>query len=124
MKHIRIYLVTAISALLLIGSAVHSSAEEDIIFILKYSLRPVAYVSENRFVETAWNVELCNSSKKDLNFIMHFFFLDKEGNKINETKEKCEILANETKKFTGTVLLKASLAKEIKTTKVTIEEIQ
>jgi len=94
---------------------------EDTISILNYSLKPVGYVSGDRFIQSVWNIELKNNDGADHNFNIKVVFYDKDKNTLKEVKKDANISGSETKKYSDAVLLEPAMAKQIATTKAYIE---
>ena len=101
-----------------------NSWSADIISILNYSLKPVGYVDNNKYIQAIYNIELKNNEAKAHSFNIKIVFYDKEKNTVKEAKKKLDIQASETKQFTDAVLLEPDIAKQVSTTKGFIEDIQ
>jgi len=119
---------TGISLLLiilafLILSAQRKSLAEDTISILNYSLKPVGYVSGDKFIQSIWNIELKNNDGASHSFNIKIVFFDKEKNQLKEVKKDVAINAGETKKYSDAVLLEPVMAKKIASTKAFIEDV-
>jgi len=123
MKKTGICLVLFVSAFLFVFGSTTSWAE-DAISIVNYSLKPVGYVDNDKFLQTIYNVELKNNQGTAHSFNMKVVFFDKENNQLKSSKKKIELSANETKKYTDAVTIEADLAKKVATTKGYIEDIQ
>jgi len=96
---------------------------EDTISILNYSLKPVGYVSGDRFIQSVWNIELKNNNGSSHSFDIKVVFYDKEKNQLKEVKKDANLGGSETKKFSDAVLLDPEMAKKIASTKAFIENI-
>jgi hypothetical protein len=101
-----------------------NSWAEDTISILNYSLKPVGYVDNDKFLQTIYNVELKNNQGTAHSLNLKIVFFDKENNQLKSSKKKIDIQANETKKYTDAVTIEADLAKKVASTKGFIEDIQ
>lgn len=123
MKKSGVYLVLLVSFLLTVYCSINSWAN-DVISILNYSLKPVGYVDNDKFLQTIYNMELKNNQGASHSFNVKIVFFDKENNQIKSSKKKFEIQANETKKYTDAVTIEADLAKRVATTKGYIEDIE
>lgn len=96
---------------------------EDTISILNYSLKPVGYVSGNRFIQSIWNIELKNNEADSQSFNIKVVFYDKDKNQLKEVIKDVKIDGSETKKYSDAVLLEPEMAKQIATTKAFIEKL-
>jgi hypothetical protein len=123
MKKSGVYLVLLATFLLTVYCSINSWAN-DAISILNYSLKPVGYVDNDRFLQTIYNVELKNNQGTPHSFNMKIVFFDKGNNQLKSSKKKFDIQANETKKYTDAVTIEAELAKKVATTKGYIEDIE
>jgi hypothetical protein len=123
MKKTGICLVLFVCAFLFAFGSINSWAE-DAISIVNYSLKPVGYVDNDKYLQTIYNVELKNNQGTPHSFNMKVVFFDKGNNQLKSSKKKVEIAANETKKFTDAVTIEADIAKKVATTKGYIEDIQ
>jgi hypothetical protein len=123
MKKSGIYLILFVSSFLFAFCSVNSWAD-DVVSIVNYSLKPVGYVDNNKYLQTIYNVEVKNNEGTTHSFNFKIVFLDKEKNQIKEFMKKVEIQANETKKYTDAVLLEPEIAKQVASTKGYIENIQ
>jgi len=124
MRKTGISLILYVCAFLILSSAINSRAQDDIISIVNYSLKPVGYVSGNRFIQSIWNLELKNNEQKPHSFKIKIVFYDKDKNELKNVDKKADIKAGETKKYSDAVLLEPEMAKSIATTKAFIEEIE
>jgi len=88
--------------------------------ILEHSVKPVEMISSGRFVETAWEVKLCNKEEKPLDLIITISFMDKDNEVLEETEKGCRIKAKETKTCSDTVLLRKSLAQKVASTRISV----
>jgi hypothetical protein len=123
MKKKGIYLIASICFLVSVICSMNSWAG-DIISILNYSLKPVGYINDDKFLQTIYTIELKNNQDTKHSFSVKVVFFDKENNQLKSAKKKFEIQAGETKKFTDAVTVEAALAKKIATTKGFIEDIE
>lgn len=122
MKRFGISLILTISTLLILCAPMNLLAQ-DTISILNYSLKPVGYVSGNRFIQSIWNIELKNNEATPQNFNIKVVFYDKDKNQLKEVIKDVNINAAETKKYSDAVLLEPELAKKVATTKAFIEKL-
>lgn len=106
------------------NSRAEEAEENDIISIVNYSLKPVGYVSGNRFIQSIWNIELKNNEQVPHSFKIKIVFYDKEKNELKDIDKKVDIKAGETKKYSDAVLLEPEMAKTIATTKAFLEDIE
>ncbi len=113
-------LITAVSLIL---SAPLSSLAEDTISIQNYSLKPIGYVSGDKFIQSIWNLELKNNDGASHSFNIKIVFFDKDKNQVKEVKKDAAINAGETKKYSNAVLLEPDMAKKIASTKAFIEDV-
>ena len=123
MKKFGVCLALFVSCFLVAYCSMNSWAE-DTISILNYSLKPVGYVDNDKFLQTIYNVELKNNQGKAHSLNLKIVFFDKENNQLKSSKKKIDIEANETKKYTDAVTIEADLAKKVASTKGFIEDIQ
>ena len=96
----------------------------DVVSILNYSLKPVGYVDNDKFLQTIYNIEIKNNQATAHSLNVKIVFFDKENNQLKSTKKKIDISANETKQYTDAVTIEADLAKKVASTKGFIEDIQ
>jgi len=113
-----------ITGVFLILFAPLGSLAEDTISILNYSLKPVGYVSGDKFIQSIWNLELKNNDGASHSFNIKIVFFDKDKNQLKEVKKEAAINASETKKYSDAVLLEPDMAKKIASTKAFIEDIK
>jgi|GEM_PF-3505660 len=112
-----------ITAVFVILFAPLGSLAEDTISILNYSLKPVGYVSGDKFIQSIWNLELKNNDGASHSFNIKIVFFDKDKNQLKEVKKEAAINAGETKKYSDAVLLEPEMAKKIASTKAFIEDV-
>ncbi|MBN1625909.1 MAG: hypothetical protein JW944_05235 [Deltaproteobacteria bacterium] len=98
-------------------------ADDSTISILNYSLKPVGYVSGNRFIQSIWNIELKNNEAAPHSFNIKVVFYDKDNNQLKEVLKDVSMGATETKKFSDAVLLEPDMAKKVATTKAFIDKL-
>ena len=122
MRKFGISLLLIIAALLIICAPMNLWAE-DTISILNYSLKPVGYVSGDKFIQSIWNIELKNNDGAPHSFNIKVVFYDKEKNQLKEVKKDADINAAETKKYSDAVLLEPEMAKKIASTKAYIVDL-
>jgi len=119
MRKFGISLLLIIAAFLVICAPM-SLLAEDTISILNYSLKPVGYVSGDKFIQSIWNIELKNNDGTPHTFNIKVVFYDKDKNQLKAIMKDAEIKAAETKKISDAVLLEPDLAKKIASTKAYI----
>jgi len=119
MRKFGISLLLIIAAFLIICAPM-SLLAEDTISILNYSLKPVGYVSGDKFIQSIWNIELKNNDGAPHSFNIKVVFYDKDKNQLKEILKDADINAAETKKISDAVLLEPDLAKKIASTKAFI----
>ena len=122
MRKFGISLLLIIAALLIICAPMSLMAE-DTISILNYSLKPVGYVSGDKFIQSIWNIELKNNDGTPHTFNIKVVFYDKDKNQLKAIMKDAEIKAAETKKISDAVLLEPDMAKKIATTKAYIVDL-
>jgi hypothetical protein len=123
MKKTSVYFLTSVCFLVSLICSMNVWAG-DIISILNYSLKPVGYINNDKFLQTIYTIELKNNQDAKHSFSVKVVFFDKESNQLKSAKKKFDIQANETKKFTDAVTIEAELASKIATTKGFIEDIE
>jgi len=123
MRKTVISLLLIIAAFLFLSAPMNSLAEEAI-GILNYSLKPIGYVSGDKFIQSIWNLELKNNNGAAHSFNIKIVFYDKEKNQLKEVKKDASINANETRKYSDGVLLEPEMAKKIASTKSFIEDVR
>jgi hypothetical protein len=123
MRKTGISLLLIISAFLILSATANSLAE-DTISILNYSLKPVGYVSGDKFIQSIWNLELKNNDGASHSFNVKIVFYDKDKNQLKEVKKDATINASETKKYSDAILLEPEMAKKIASTKAFIEDVK
>jgi len=124
MRKTGISIIVFVSAFLILCSSMNSQAEDNVISIVNYSLKPVGYVSGNRFIQSIWNIELKNNEQVPHSFKGRIVFYDKDKNELKDVDKEVDIKAGETKKYSDAVLLEPEMAKTIATTKAFIEDIE
>jgi hypothetical protein len=122
MRKFGISLLLIIAALLIICAPMSLMAE-DTISILNYSLKPVGYVSGDKFIQSIWNIELKNNDGTPHTFNIKVVFYDKDKNQLKAIMKDAEIKAAETKKISDAVLLEPDMAKKIASTKAYIVDL-
>jgi hypothetical protein len=122
MKKNGIYFVLFIS--FLIAFCTINSWADDAISILNYSLKPMGYVDNDKYLQTIYNIELKNNQATPHSLNVKIVFFDKEKNQLKESRKKVDIKANETKIFTDAVTVEAEIAKKIASTKGFIENVE
>jgi hypothetical protein len=119
MRKFGISLLLIIAAFLITCAPMRLLAE-DTISILNYSLKPVGYVSGDKFIQSIWNIELKNNDGAPHSFNIKVVFYDKDKNQLKEVLKDADIQASETKKISDAVLLEPDMAKKIASTKAYI----
>jgi hypothetical protein len=122
MRKFGISLLLIVAAFLIICAPM-SLLAEDTISILNYSLKPVGYVSGDKFIQSIWNIELKNNDGTPHTFNIKVVFYDKDKNQLKAIMKDAEIKAAETKKISDAVLLEPDMAKKIATTKAYIVDL-
>ena len=122
MRKFGISLLLIIAAFLIICAPMSLMAE-DTISILNYSLKPVGYVSGDKFIQSIWNIELKNNDGTPHTFNIKVVFYDKDKNQLKAIMKDAEIKAAETKKISDAVLLEPDMAKKIASTKAYIVDL-
>ena len=115
-------LILIISTVIMLCNPMNLFAE-DTISIVNYSLKPVGYVSGDRFIQSIWNIELKNNEASPQNFNIKVVFYDKDKNQLKEVVKDANINGAETKKYSDAVLLEPEMAKKVATTKAFIEKL-
>ena len=115
-------LILIISTVIMLCNPMNLFAE-DTISIVNYSLKPVGYVSGDRFIQSIWNIELKNNEASAQNFNIKVVFYDKDKNQLKEVIKDANINGSETKKYSDAVLLEPEMAKKVATTKAFIEKL-
>ena len=59
-----------------------------------------------------------------MNFKITIFFIDANNEEITQAHAQCDLKAKETKTFSDTVILEATMANKIASTRVSIDETQ
>jgi hypothetical protein len=119
MRKFGISLILIVAAFLITCVPMNLFAE-DTISILNYSLKPVGYVSGDKFIQSIWNIELKNNDGTAHSFNIKVVFYDKDKNLLKEVLKDANIQASETKKISDAVLLEPEMAKKIASTKAFI----
>jgi hypothetical protein len=109
-----------ISFILIIGCLWSKPLAQDRVIVLEHSVKPVEIVSSGRFVETAWEVKICNKEEKPLDLIITISFMDKNDEPLEETEKRCSIKAEETKICSDTVLLRKSVAQQVASSGISV----
>lgn len=122
MGNTRTFFLPIAAALMLSLFAVHAWAAEKIV-VVQYELKPVEAVDSGRFIKTEWNATIRNRASEPVKFSVTIVFVDGDNETLKESTCQCELKAQETKPFKGTVLVKSSVANKIASTRVKIEEI-
>jgi hypothetical protein len=91
---------------------------------VNYSLKPIGYVSGDKFIQSIWNLELKNNNGATHSFNVKIVFYDKDKNQLKEVKKEAAINASETKKYSDAVLLEPEMAKKIASTKAFVEDVK
>jgi hypothetical protein len=123
MKKSVICLALIASCFIITLASINSWADGSI-NIVNYSLKPVGYVENEKYLQTMYSVEFKNSDGAPHSFNFKVVFYDKEKNEVKESLKKIDIQANETKKLTDAVLVDAAVAGKVASTKGFVENIQ
>ena len=123
MRNIRKLFPVGAVALLLVFYAVHAWAGEKIAVVQYDGLKPVEYVDNGRSIKTKWSAKIRNGASETVNFSVTVVLVDSNNETLKEATSKCELGAHETKSFSDTVLVDASVAKRIASTRLTLQEI-
>jgi hypothetical protein len=94
------------------------------ISILNYSLKPVGYVNNNKFISSNYQLELKNNERTAKNVKYTIMFYDKNQNTVKEVKKEINLNGKETKKYSDDVLLDSGTAKKITATEAIVEIIK
>lgn len=86
MRKTVISLIIIIASFLFVCSPNNSRADagDGAISIMNYSLKPIGYVSGDRFIQSIWNIELQNNNGTAHSFDIKIVFFDKEQNELKE----------------------------------------
>ncbi len=122
MGNARTFFLLIAAAFLSITIAANVQASEKIV-VLQYQLKPVESVESGKYIKTEWNAKIRNRASEPVNFSITIAFLNNENEVLKETTSKHSLLAQETKSFKDTMLLEASIASKVSTTKVILKEI-
>lgn len=90
--------------------------------LLEYSLKPVETLDSGQRIRTEWNAKIQNRAREPVSFLVTIFFIDANNEEISQTQAQCELKAKETKTFSDTVVLEATVANRIASTRVAIDE--
>jgi hypothetical protein len=121
MGRARIFIVSVVIVSLLAYLAINALAGGKVA-ILEYTLQPVATIDAGRRIKTEWSATAQNRDHKPVRFLLTIIFVDGNNEEISQVKTQCELKAKETKIFSDTMVLEASIAQKIASTRVTIDE--
>lgn len=94
------------------------------ISVVQYELKPVATVDSGKYIKTEWNAKIRNRASESVRFSLRIVFIGSGDETLKESTSQCELQAHETKAFKDTVLVEASIASKIASTKVKIDELE
>lgn len=92
------------------------------IVILDQNIKAVAAVSSGRYIKIAWTVKLQNTINRSIAFDVTIGFLNSKEENIETANKTSTLEANEVKTVSDTVLLKSSVANQIASCSVSIQE--
>ena len=121
MRRARISIMWIVPVILIAYFAINAFAGGKVA-ILEYNLKPVESLDSGRSIKTEWSAKVRNRASETVNFKITIFFIDQNNEEISKAQADCELKARETKTFSDTVVLEASLAKKIASTRVSIDE--
>jgi hypothetical protein len=121
MGRARIFFMSVVIVSLLSYLAINALAGGKIV-ILEYNLKPVTAIDSGRRIKTEWSATVENRDHKPVRFLFTIIFIDGNNEEISQVKTQCELKAKETKTFSDTVVLEATIAQKIASTRVTIDE--
>jgi hypothetical protein len=121
MGHTRIYIISAAVAFLIALFSFGSWAADKVV-VLEYNLKPVGYVESGKYLKTEWSAKLRNRISEPVSFDITIVFFDSSNSELKQDTTQGQLKAQETKTFSNTVLLDASLASKIASTRALIDE--
>jgi hypothetical protein len=122
MGNIRTFFLLFAAIFLLSFFTFHALAA-DKISVVQYELKPIASVDSGRYIKTEWSAKLRNNVSETVKFSMTIIFVDSDNETLKETTSKGELNPHQTKTFKDTVLVEASVAGRIASTRATVEEM-
>jgi hypothetical protein len=90
-----------------------NSLSEDSITVIEHSVKPVAAVSAGKYIETEWEVKLCNESENPVTCVITILFNDENDETLKKTSKKIELKAHEVNTCSDTLLLRSSIVSQI-----------
>lgn len=90
--------------------------------VVQYALKAIESVDSGRYIKTEWNAKIRNRASEPVSFTVTIVFVDSNNDVLKEASSPCELQAQQTKSFSDTVLLEASIASRIATTRVRLNE--
>lgn len=121
MGRVRILIISVVSVSLIAYFAMNALAGGKVA-LLEYTLEPVATVDSGQRIKTEWKATIRNRAPETVRFLVTIFFVDGNNEEISQVQTQCELKAKETKTFSDTVVLEATIAKKIASTRVSIDE--
>jgi hypothetical protein len=95
---------------------------QDHIVVLEQDIKAVSAVSSGRYIKIAWKVKLQNKTNKPIACDVAVLFLNSGQENIGKASKTSTLEPNEIKIVSDTVLLEASVANQIATCAVSVEE--
>ena len=121
MGRARISIVWIVVVILIAYSAINAFASGKVA-VLEYNLKPVASLDGGRRIKTEWSAKIRNRAPEAVGFTITIFFIDGNNEEISQAQAQCELEPRETKTFSDTVILDATVASRIASTRVSIDE--
>lgn len=113
-------LMLAVPCLLFLSFS-SDSLSEDSVTVMEHSVKPVAAVSAGKYIETEWEVKLCNNSENPVTCVITILFNDENEETLKKTSKKIELKAHEVNICSDTVLLRSSIVSQIVSTGISIK---
>ena len=102
---------------------VHTNAPaQGNIVILDQNIKAVAAVSSGRYIKIAWTVKLQNTVNRSITFDVTIGFLNSKEEKIESANKTSTLEAKEVKTVSDTILLQSSVANQIASCSVSVQE--
>jgi len=95
---------------------------QDNITVLEQDIKAVSAVSSGRYIKIAWAVKLQNKANKPIICDVTIIFLNVNQENIGKSSKTSTLESNEIKTVSDTVLLQGSIANQIASCMVSIEE--
>lgn len=112
-------LISLFACLMILCS--YSNVLADTIAILDHSIRAVSAVSSGRFIKIAWYVKLRNEAPEPQTCEITISFLNGDEEQIGRATKTHTLKPRELKTVSGTVQLRASVAKRIVSCDVSVQ---